>query len=178
MSMQAVNLVYILSAALFIFGLKQLGSPATAVRGNMLSAIGMTIAILVTLFSSEISDYKWILLGCIIGGGVGAYVARTVEMTSMPEMVALFNGSGGIASLLVGWAALYNATGSVDGFTHFRILRLPDLSLGGHVVLVGLRITQAAGKFVAHLLQLFQAGFGLADFGFEVLNRRLTDPLL
>ncbi len=122
MSIQAVNLVYIISAALFIFGLKQLGSPATAVRGNMLSAVAMVIAILVTLFNNEISDYKWIVLGCIIGGGVGAYVARTVEMTSMPEMVALFNGSGGIASLLVGWAALYDiGPGGIDGFTAFTI---------------------------------------------------------
>ena len=123
MSIQAVNLVYIISAALFIFGLKQLGSPATAVRGNMLSAIAMVVAILVTLFNQEIAQYKWIVLGCIIGGGVGAYVARTVEMTSMPEMVALFNGSGGIASLLVGWAALYDVgpNGAVDGFTAFTI---------------------------------------------------------
>ncbi len=123
MSIQAVNLVYIISAALFIFGLKQLGSPATAVRGNMLSAIAMVVAILVTLFNQEIAQYKWIVLGCIIGGGVGAYVARTVEMTSMPEMVALFNGSGGIASLLVGWAALYDVgpSGVIDGFTAFTI---------------------------------------------------------
>ena len=123
MSIQAVNLVYIISAALFIFGLKQLGSPATAVRGNMLSAIAMVVAILVTLLNQEIAQYKWIVLGCIIGGGVGAYVARTVEMTSMPEMVALFNGSGGIASLLVGWAALYDVgpSGVIDGFTAFTI---------------------------------------------------------
>jgi len=123
MEMQSINLVYIISAALFIFGLKQLGSPATAVRGNMLSAVAMVIAILVTLFSAQIGDYKWILLGGIIGGGVGAYAARTVEMTSMPEMVALFNGSGGIASLLVGWAALYDtgATGEISGFTAFTI---------------------------------------------------------
>ena len=123
MSIQAVNLVYIISAALFIFGLKQLGSPATAVRGNMLSAIAMVVAILVTLLNQEIAQYKWIVLGRIIGGGVGAYVARTVEMTSMPEMVALFNGSGGIASLLVGWAALYDVgpSGVIDGFTAFTI---------------------------------------------------------
>jgi len=89
----------------------------------MLSAIAMVVAILVTLFNQEIEQYKWILLGCIIGGGVGAYVARTVEMTSMPEMVALFNGSGGIASLLVGWAALYDVgpDGAVGGFTAFTI---------------------------------------------------------
>ncbi|MEM7216824.1 MAG: NAD(P)(+) transhydrogenase (Re/Si-specific) subunit beta [Pseudomonadota bacterium] len=119
MSIAAVNLVYIVSAALFIFGLKQLGSPATARQGNLLSALGMGIAIVVTLFSGEILEYQWIILAGIIGGGVGAWAARTVEMTSMPEMVALFNGSGGIASLLVGWAALYGT--EVSGFTAFTI---------------------------------------------------------
>lgn len=119
MSAQAVNLVYIISAALFIFGLKQLGSPATARQGNFLSAVGMGIAIFITLFSSDIVEYKWLVLAGIIGAGVGAYFARTVEMTSMPEMVALFNGSGGIASLLVGWAALFNS--GITGFTAFTI---------------------------------------------------------
>jgi len=78
MSIQAVNLVYIISAALFIFGLKQLGSPATAVRGNMLSAVAMVIAIVITLFNQEIVDYKRILLGCIIGCGCRPYVVRHV----------------------------------------------------------------------------------------------------
>ena len=143
MSIQAVNLIYIISAALFIFGLKQLGSPATAVRGNMLSAVAMVIAILVTLFNQEIVAYKWIVLGCIIGGGVGAYVARTVEMTSMPEMVALFNGSGGIASLLVGWAALYDVgPEGIHGFTAFTILSV-NLNRRRHVFGFDTRVGQA-----------------------------------
>ncbi len=106
MSFVFINLWYIVAAALFIFGLKQLGSPLTAVRGNLLSAVGMFIAVVVTLFATDILPVQWILLGVLIGGGVGAFAAKKVEMTSMPEMVALFNGSGGIASLLVGWAAL------------------------------------------------------------------------
>ncbi|MGI9325174.1 MAG: NAD(P)(+) transhydrogenase (Re/Si-specific) subunit beta [Pseudomonadales bacterium] len=119
MSLTIINLWYIVSAALFIFGLKQLGSPATAVRGNMLSSMAMLLAIVVTLLARDIVAYHWIIIGMIIGGAVGAYFAKTVEMTGMPEMVALFNGSGGLASLLVGWAALY--TSVVTSFTAFTI---------------------------------------------------------
>ncbi|MCW5214482.1 NAD(P)(+) transhydrogenase (Re/Si-specific) subunit beta, partial [Desulfobulbus sp. US5] len=98
-----INFIYIISAALFIFGLKMLSSPATARRGNLLSSLGMLIAIIVTLMNAGL-DYKWIFLGILIGSGIGALVAIRVEMTSMPEMVALFNGFGGISSLLLAWA--------------------------------------------------------------------------
>jgi NAD(P) transhydrogenase subunit beta len=98
-----VNFAYIISAALFIFGLKMLSSPATARRGNLLSSLGMFIAIIVTLMNAGL-DYKWILLGMVIGSGIGVFAAIKVKMTSMPEMVALFNGFGGISSLLLAWA--------------------------------------------------------------------------
>jgi NAD(P) transhydrogenase subunit beta len=120
MSAEWINATYIVAAALFIFGLKQLSSPATAVRGNLLSAVGMLLAVLVTMVSREILEYQWILAAMLVGGVVGAVAAAKVEMTSMPEMVALFNGSGGIASLFVGWAALY-ATGNTT-FTYVTVL--------------------------------------------------------
>ena len=96
---------YVVAAALFIYGLKQLGSPATARRGNLISSLGMLVAVVAALLSQGI-DYTWILIGVAIGGSIGAAAARLVQMTSMPEMVALFNGFGGMASLLVGAAAL------------------------------------------------------------------------
>jgi NAD(P) transhydrogenase subunit beta len=102
-----INLFYVAAAILFIFGLKELGSPATARRGNLLSSIGMLIAVVVTLLDKKILDFKWILLGIVIGSIVGAISARIVAMTSMPEMVALFNGSGGLSSLLIGFAAIF-----------------------------------------------------------------------
>ena len=108
MSIELINIWYIVSAALFIFGLKQLGSPATAVRGNLLSSVGMLIAIVVTLFNAQVLSFQWIAIAMVVGAIVGYVAAEKIEMTSMPEMVALFNGSGGIASLMVGWAALYN----------------------------------------------------------------------
>ncbi len=105
----AANFSYILSAGLFIFGLKMLGSPATARRGNLLSSLGMLIAVVAGLTASGIVSYEYIIGGVILGSIIGALAARLVAMTSMPEMVALFNGSGGVASLLVGWATLYRA---------------------------------------------------------------------
>ena len=127
MSPEILGAVYILAAILFVFGLKLLGSPATAVRGNLLSSIGMLIAVVITLLSKEIIDYRYIAASAILGGVVGAIAARRVAMTGMPEMVALFNGSGGIASLLVGWAALYG-----DDRTPFTLITvLLSILIGG-----------------------------------------------
>ena len=104
-----VNLSYILASMLFIFGLKMLGSPETARRGNLISSSGMLLAVIVTLLDQSIVDYRWIIGGLCIGASIGYLAATRVKMTSMPEMVALFNGFGGIASLLVGSAEYLNS---------------------------------------------------------------------
>jgi len=104
-----VNLTYTVAAVLFILGLKLLGHPATARKGNAISSLGMLLAVIVTLLDQSIIDFRWIMLGLVIGTVIGALTARLVAMTAMPEMVALFNGFGGIASLLVGWAAMDRA---------------------------------------------------------------------
>jgi NAD(P) transhydrogenase subunit beta len=111
-----INLIYIVSAVLFIYGLKMLSSPATARRGNFISAIGMFLAVVTTLVSKEVVEFQWIILGFVIGAVIGAFAARLVAMTQMPEMVAIFNGFGGIASLLVGWGA-YHSNPSADSLT-------------------------------------------------------------
>ena len=102
-----INLAYVAAAIFFIFGLKLLGSAESARRGNLISAIGMFIAVVVTLLDKGIIEYQWIAVGIIVGSTVGVLGARLVAMTAIPQMVALFNGFGGLASLLVGWAALY-----------------------------------------------------------------------
>ena len=104
-----VNLSYILASMLFIFGLKMLGSPETARRGNLILSSGMLLAVIVTLLDQSIVDYRWIIGGLCIGASIGYLAATRVKMTSMPEMVALFNGFGGIASLLVGSAEYLNS---------------------------------------------------------------------
>ncbi len=111
-----INIAYIIAAILFVFGIKMLTSATTARRGNMLSSLGMLLAIVVTLLHRDVISYQWILIGFIIGGAIGAFAARMVRMTAMPEMVALFNGFGGIASLLVGWAE-YHQNPDIPVFT-------------------------------------------------------------
>ncbi len=97
-----IQLAYLVAAALFIFGLKMLGRAQTARRGNMISATAMLNAVVATLFLAGL-DYTYIIIGLIVGTAIGVFIARTVKMTAMPEMVALLNGSGGLASMLVGW---------------------------------------------------------------------------
>src|ERR1700687_1340310 len=97
----AIAVSYIVAAVLFIFGLKHLSSPSTARSGNRLAAIGMTIALSVTLLDRQIVSFWTIAIGTLIGAAIGIYFARTVQMTAMPQMVALFNGMGGATAALV-----------------------------------------------------------------------------
>ena len=133
-----INLTYVAAAVLFIFGLKMLSSPATARNGNLVSACGMLLAIVVTLLDHSIVDFRWIALGLVIGGVIGAMAARLVAMTAMPEMVAIFNGFGGIASLFVGWAALHS--GDVSTFTVVTIflsILIGGLTFTGSLIAFG-----------------------------------------
>ena len=98
------EVLYLVAAVCFILGLKRLSSPGTAVNGNRLSAAGMLIAIVVTLFDRGIVGYSVIAAGLVVGSALGLWMARAVKMTAMPQMVALLNGFGGAASLLVGGA--------------------------------------------------------------------------
>jgi len=106
MNQTLINFAYLVASVLFILGLKGLTHPRTAVRGNLLGALGMFIAVVITLFNQQILTFEYILIGAIVGGLIGAVFALKVPMTSMPEMVALFNGFGGGASVLVAGAAL------------------------------------------------------------------------
>lgn len=101
-----VNVSYVIAAILFILGLKLLSHPATAKKGNLTSALGMFIAIVMTLLHRDIISYELIFAGILIGGVLGAWMAKRVEMTAMPELVSLFNGFGGLASLLLGLSTL------------------------------------------------------------------------
>ena len=100
---------YLIASICFIIGLKRLGSPATAPGGNRLSAYGMALAVVVTLLQGGILSWTEIVIGMVIGSGIGLWMARSIKMTSMPQMVALLNGFGGAASLLVGGAEFLKA---------------------------------------------------------------------
>lgn len=98
-----INFAYIIASILFIYGIKMLGSAGTARRGNQISSLGMLIAVVAVLLTKGLA-FEWIVGGLALGSIIGAFAAKRVQMTGMPELVALFNGFGGLASLLVGWA--------------------------------------------------------------------------
>ena len=102
-----IPIIYLFSAVLFILGLRQLSHPRTAPKGNNTAAIGMLLAIIATLLNNQILDFQTIFIGIVVGSAIGAVLAKRVEMTSMPQLVALFNGFGGSASLLVAAAEFY-----------------------------------------------------------------------
>lgn len=101
------HLLYLIAASLFILGLKNLSSARTARRGNFLAASGMFIAVVVTLFDRQIVEFQYIILGVIIGGTIGAIMAKKVQLNAMPQMVALLNGFGGGASALVAFSEYF-----------------------------------------------------------------------
>ena len=116
---------YLVSAALFILGLRYMGSPATARMGNTLGASGMLLAIIVTLINEEILRYELIVAGIVVGGIIGVLFARMVKMTAMPQMVAVFNGFGGGASALIAaseYFRLYDAGAEMSLDTSITIV--------------------------------------------------------
>jgi len=114
MHSDVVNLLYLLASVLFIFGLKGLTHPRRAVRGNLISALGMFIAVVTALISEAGLDWGVIIAGVVAGSLVGAFLALKTRMTAIPQVVALFNGFGGGASVLVAGAALISGTGDSE----------------------------------------------------------------
>ena len=135
LSQSVVNLAYLVAAILFILDLKWMSHPRTAAKGNRAGAVGMLIAVVATLRGPEWNAYGgdgigWdmILIGVGIGAAIGAFAALRIKMTSMPELVGLFNGSGGMASVLVAASAIVAAM-----HTQFTVIR-PDAVLGEYLV--------------------------------------------
>jgi len=119
-----IKILYIVSFGLFIYGLSGLTGPNTAVRGNRIAAVGMVIAVIATLLEPTAGNWGLIVLGVAIGTAVGVPAARSVKMTAMPQMVALFNGVGGGAVALIAWTE-FRQTG---GFDHAsKALVIPSL---------------------------------------------------
>ncbi len=112
MSMNVVTLLYLVASICFIQALKGLSHPTTSIRGNMFGMVGMAIAILTTaalilqLSAGNLGGMAWVLLGLVAGGGYGAYRAKTVEMTAMPELVAFFHSMIGMAAVFIAVAAV------------------------------------------------------------------------
>jgi NAD(P) transhydrogenase subunit beta len=144
MTRALIELAYLTAAVLFIYGLKWLASPATARRGNFISAAGMLIAIVVTLFDRQIVTFEWIVAGIVIGSALGAWMARAVKMTAMPQMVGLLNGFGGGASALVAAAEWYRRVHAAEAVPLDTGISICASTLIGAVTLSGSAV--AAGK--------------------------------
>jgi len=136
------NAAYIVAAVLFIVGLKQLGSPATARNGNRLSALAMLVAVVATIVGNDIASWEWILGGVIVGSGIGAISARRVQMTSMPQLVAVFNGFGGAASAVVAAAELIRLMDANED-----IAENVSITIMASVIVGGVTLT---GSFIAY----------------------------
>ncbi|HCE38706.1 MAG: NAD synthetase [Alcanivorax sp.] len=162
MSDNWIDIAYLISAVLFVLGIKGLTKPKTAVRGNMLAAAGMGVACVVTLLHRDIVTYEIIIAGVIVGGVIGAILAKKVQMTAMPQLVALLNGFGGGASFAVAAAEFFR---------------------GGHPDMVGIIATGAAvligavtltGSFVAFAkLQELIGGKPMGFPGMKLVNALL-----
>jgi NAD(P) transhydrogenase subunit beta len=115
------NVLYIISFGLFIYGLSGLTGPKTAVRGNRIAAVGMAVAIIATLLVPDLHNIGLIVLGIVLGTVVGVPAARRVQMTQMPQMVALFNGVGGGAVALIAWVEFRTSDGFAEDATYVAI---------------------------------------------------------
>ena len=158
--MNLENALYVLSSVLFIFGIKRLSHPKTARSGNFISSMGMLIAIITTLVAYGNISLELVGLGILIGSIIGAFFAIRVEMTQMPQMVAIFNGFGGIASALIASAEYLNPDGILSTFS------LSTISLS---VFVG--TLTFTGSFIAFgKLQGFISGQPIVFSGQQILN--------
>ncbi len=146
-----IDIAYLVAASLFIFGMKRLQSPATARQGNRLSSLAMLIAVLATLFVSNILTPAEMLIGIVIGGSLGAFMARRIAMTSMPEMVGALNGFGGLASALVACSELSRYTAPEAVRLQSSLALSPfDVSTGITILLsIFIGIVTFSGSFIA-----------------------------
>ncbi len=158
-----IALAYIVAALCFIIGLRRLGSPATARRGNLISGAGMLLAILVTLLDQAIVSYTTIVAGLLVGTALGWWMAHTVKMTAMPQLVALLSGYGGGASVLVGSSEILRA------YYDFRLLPIPaGIAIQLSLVLGAVTLTGSLVAFAK--LQEWVTGRPLTFAGQQVVN--------
>lgn len=182
---QIINLAYIVASVLFVFGIKMLGSATTARKGNLISSLGMLLAIVATLVSQGF-DFTWIAAGLILGSLIGVIAARTVKMTGMPELVALLNGFGGAASLLVGWAEYARDASTTEAFgaaVIFLAMFIGGITFTGSLIawgklagkLSGSPLTFAGQKGINLFFILATLGLGIA---FTLLRGADSGPAL
>ena len=168
MELNVLTLCYLVASVTFILGLKMLSNPATARKGNLVAAAGMTIAIIATIFLYEedgqkLDNYGWIFGGLLIGGIVGTLAAKKVKMTAMPEMVSLFNGMGGACAALI----------SIAEFNHL----LHEIEQGssteyhtGKVLIIALGLIIGSVSFAGSMIAWGKLNGKVKDYSFKGQN--------
>lgn len=175
MAQSVTLLAYLIAGVFFILTLRGLSSPETARRGNTFGIIGMTIAILTTLMSPEVKSYVWIVLGIVVGGSIGTIIAKRIEMTALPQLVAAFHSLVGMAAVLVAFAALLapDAYG-IGSVGSIKTASLIEMGLG---LAIG-AITFSGSVIAFAKLQGLMSGNPLVFGGQHLLNAALAIGLV
>ena len=176
--MEYINLLYIVSTLLLIIGLRRLSSPATAKAGNFIAALGMGLAIVVSLvdpMEGDQGNYMLILAAILIGSAIGLYTSKKIAMTAIPEMVSLFNGLGGACAMAISTLEIYNMdenTGIGFVLTTYLALFVGGIAFTGSLVAYG----KLAGKLkdwkssILPYFNIIWLGLSVGLIGFEVVN--------
>ncbi|HEV8285843.1 MAG TPA: NAD(P)(+) transhydrogenase (Re/Si-specific) subunit beta [Chitinophagaceae bacterium] len=180
MELNVLTICYLIGAITFILGLKMLSNPATARRGNLIAAAGMTLAIIGTIFlyrddeGNRLHNYGWIFGGILIGGIVGTLAAKKVKMTAMPEMVSMFNGMGGACAALISIVE-FNHLVNQPPYTGYTIYP-PLSSLGGEggpnypygkVIIILLGLIIGSVSFAGSMIAWGKLNGKIKDFAFN-----------
>ena len=171
MSANLTALAYLIASVLFIMALRGLSSPESSRSGNVYGMIGMAIAVITTVINPEVVSYTWILTAMVIGGGIGAIIARRIAMTDMPQLVAAFHSLVGLAAVLVAAAAFYNpaAYSIADADGMLKLASRIEMGVG---VVVG-AITFSGSIIAFGKLQGIVTGNPIAFPGQHVVNALL-----
>src|SRR5687768_17729909 len=171
MELNVLTLCYLIGSVTFIIGLKMLSNPATARKGNLIAAAGMTIAILGTIFLYEeegqkLGNYAWIFGGILIGGIVGTLSAKKVKMTAMPEMVSMFNGMGGACAMLISIVEFNHLLHWRDGMGIAAAL-VDKGSLKGTIIIILAGLIIGSVSFAGSMIAWGKLNGKVKDFSFK-----------
>ena len=176
MSANLTALAYLIASVLFVMALRGLSSPESARSGNIYGMIGMAIAVVATVINPDVVSYEWILGAMVVGGAIGAIIARRIAMTDMPQLVAAFHSLVGLAAVLVAAAAFYNP-GAYDIAGDDGLLKLPSRIEMGIGVVIG-AITFSGSIIAFGKLQGVVTGNPIVFPGQHALNSAICAAII
>jgi len=169
MEFSILTLCYLIASVTFIIGLKMLSNPATARKGNLIAAAGMTLAILGTIFLYEeegkkLGNYGWIFGGILIGSIIGTLAAKKIKMTAMPEMVSMFNGMGGACAALISIVEFQHIS---SAFSLSNQIAGLSSTTTGHVLIIVLGLIIGSVSFAGSMIAWGKLNGTIKDFSFK-----------